>query len=140
MSSVGACFLAGFVVVELGAESPIFDLTLFRDRAFTVASVVAVIGMLAFLGACFATSMWLGPVQHQDPIRVAIPFPLLQVPAFVLIPIVSRLPHRVAASWLPTTGFVLMAIGCLCAPGSTSPTRDSARSRRPPCSSASASP
>ncbi|MGW0854728.1 MFS transporter [Streptomyces sp. NPDC002690] len=110
---IGACFLAAFVVVELGAESPIFDLKLFRDRAFTVSSVVAVIGMLAFLGACFATSMWLGPVQHQDPIRVAVPFLLLQGPAFLLIPVVSRLLHRVAPSWLLTTGCALMAIGCL---------------------------
>ncbi|MDF6045442.1 MFS transporter [Streptomyces sp. JH14] len=109
----GTCFLAGFAVVELGAESPIFDLKLFRNRAFTVSSVVAVIGMLAFLGACFAMSMWMGPVQHQDPIRVAILFLLLQGPAFLLIPVVSRLLHRVAASWLLTSGFVLMAIGCL---------------------------
>ncbi|WP_078849654.1 MFS transporter [Streptomyces sp. NRRL F-5126] len=109
----GACALAAFVVVELGAESPIFDLNLFRGRAFTVSSVAAVIGMLAFLGACFSTSMWLGPVQHQDPLRVAIPFLLLQGPAFVLIPVVSRLLHRVAASWLLTSGFVLMAVGCL---------------------------
>ncbi|MGW3763779.1 MFS transporter [Streptomyces sp. NPDC005131] len=111
--ALGACFLAGFVVVELGAESPIFDLRLFRNRAFTVSSVVAVIGMLAFLGACFAMSMWMGPVQHQDPIRVAILFLLLQGPAFLFIPVVSRLLHRVAASWLLTSGFVLMTIGCL---------------------------
>lgn len=110
---LGLCFLAGFVLVEVGAKSPIFDLTLFRNRAFTVSSVVAVIGMLAFLGACFATAMWLGPVQHQDPLRVAIPFLLLQGPAFVLIPVVSRLLHRVAPAWLLTSGFLLMAIGCL---------------------------
>ncbi|MFF7335605.1 MFS transporter [Streptomyces sp. NPDC008150] len=111
--TLGAMILAAFVVVELGAESPIFDLRLFRNRAFTVSSVAAVIGMLAFLGACFATSMWLGPVQHQDPIRVAIPFLLLQGPAFLLIPVVSRLLHRVAPSWLLTSGFALMAAGCL---------------------------
>ncbi|MFD7715511.1 MFS transporter [Streptomyces sp. NPDC059814] len=110
---IGVCFLAGFILVEVGAKSPIFDLTLFRNRAFTVSSVVAVIGMLAFLGACFATSMWLGPVQHQDPLRVAIPFLLLQGPAFVLIPVVSRLLHRVAPTWLLTSGFALMSIGCL---------------------------
>ncbi|WP_435135273.1 MFS transporter [Actinacidiphila sp. bgisy144] len=110
---VGACFLAVFVRVELRAEAPILDLSLFRNRAFTVSAVAAVIGMLAFLGACFATSMWLGPVQHQDPIRVALPFLALQGPAFVLIPVVSRLLHRVAASWLLTSGFVLMAAGCL---------------------------
>ncbi|MFD3496467.1 MFS transporter, partial [Streptomyces sp. NPDC058690] len=69
--------------------------------------------MLAFLGACFARAMWLGPVQHQDPLRVAVPFPLLQGPAFVLIPVVSRLLHRAAPTWLLTSGFVLMAVGCL---------------------------
>ncbi|MEZ0156624.1 MFS transporter [Streptomyces althioticus] len=111
--ALGAVFLAGFVLVELGADSPIFDLKLFRNRAFTVSSVVAVIGMLAFLGACFSTSMWLGPVQHQDPIRVAVPFLLLQGPAFVLIPVVSRLLHKVAPAWLLTSGFALMAIGSL---------------------------
>ncbi|MFE1260918.1 MFS transporter [Streptomyces albogriseolus] len=111
--ALGGVFLAGFVLVELGADSPIFDLKLFRNRAFTVSSVVAVIGMLAFLGACFSTSMWLGPVQHQDPIRVAIPFLLLQGPAFVLIPLVSRLLHKVAPGWLLTSGFTLMAAGSL---------------------------
>ncbi|MGC4914026.1 MFS transporter [Streptomyces albogriseolus] len=111
--ALGGVFLAGFVLVELGADSPIFDLKLFRNRAFTVSSVVAVIGMLAFLGACFSTSMWLGPVQHQDPIRVAIPFLLLQGPAFVLIPLVSRLLHKVAPGWLLTSGFALMAAGSL---------------------------
>ncbi|MEV7976864.1 MFS transporter [Streptomyces sp. NPDC086519] len=111
--ALGVCFLAGFVVVELGADSPIFDLKLFRNRAFTVSSAAAVIGMLAFLGACFATSMWMGPVQHQDPMRVGILFLLLQGPAFVLIPLVSRLLHQVAPAWLLTSGFVLMAAGCL---------------------------
>ncbi|WP_406141875.1 MFS transporter [Streptomyces sp. NBC_01089] len=114
---IGLCFLVGFVVVELGAGSPIFDVTLFRNRPFAVASLVAVIGMLAFLGACFATSMWLGPVQHQDPLRVAVPFLLLQGPAFVLIPVVSRLLHRVAPTWLLTSGFVLMSVGCLLCTG-----------------------
>ncbi|NYV77518.1 MFS transporter, partial [Streptomyces sp. UH6] len=111
--ALGLCFLAGFVVVELGAQSPIFDLRLFRNRAFAVSSVVAVVGMLAFLGACFTTSMWLGPVQHQDPLRVAVPFLLLQGPAFVLVPVVSRLLHRVPAAWLLTSGFAAMAVGCL---------------------------
>ncbi|MGW3684263.1 MFS transporter [Streptomyces prasinus] len=113
---VGACFLVAFVLIERRADSPILNLTLFKDRAFTVGSIVAVIGMIAFLGACFTTSMWLGPVQHQDPLRVAVPFLLLQGPAFVLIPVVSRLLHKVAPNRLLTTGFLLMAVGSfLCA-------------------------
>ena len=57
--------------------------------------------------------MRLGPVRHQDPIRVALPFLLLQGPAFLLVPVVSRLLHRGAVSWLLTSEFVLMAVGCL---------------------------
>ncbi|MGJ3561215.1 hypothetical protein ACR6C2_34925 [Streptomyces sp. INA 01156] len=114
--AVGAAFLIAFLLIERRAESPILNLSLFKDRAFAVGSVVAVIGMIAFLGACFATSMWLGPVQHQDPLRVALPFLLLQGPAFVLIPVVSRLLHRVSPNWLLTSGFSLMAVGAfLCA-------------------------
>ncbi|GAA2115953.1 MFS transporter [Kitasatospora saccharophila] len=113
----GGLLLAGFVAVELRAEAPILDLRLFRNRAYAVSSVVAVIGMLAFLGSCFATSMWLGPVQHQDPLRVAVPFLLLQGPAFVLIPVVSRLLHRVAPARLLAAGCTLMAVGAFLATG-----------------------
>lgn len=103
-------------------------------------SIVAVIGMIAFLGACFTTSMWLGPVQHQDLLRVAVPFLLLQGPAFVLIPVVSRLLHKVAPNWLLTTGFLLMAVGSfLCTRLDVTDTSLTPSSCRP-CSSASASP
>ncbi len=44
---------------------------------------------------------------------MTLPFPLLQGPGFLLIPVVSRLLHRVAPSWLLTLGLALMAVGCL---------------------------
>ncbi len=108
---LGAVFLAAFVLVERRAATPLLDLTIFANRAFSVASVVTVIGMFAFLGSCFAFSIWLGPVQHQSPARVGLPLLLIQAPAFVLIPVVSRLLARVSARWLLTAGFGLMAAG-----------------------------
>ncbi|MFE2728428.1 MFS transporter [Kitasatospora sp. NPDC059327] len=111
--ALGACLLVAFAVIELRAESPILDLRLFRNRAFTVSSIVTVVGMFAFLGACFAIGLWLGPVQHQEPIRVAILFLLLQGPPLLLIPVISALLHYIAPPWLMTSGFTLMAIGCL---------------------------
>ncbi|WAL68450.1 MFS transporter [Amycolatopsis cynarae] len=113
----GAVFLVAFVLVERRAASPILNLGLFANRAFTVTSIVAVIGMFAFLGACYGMSMWLGPVQHQAPLRVAVPFLFLQGPAFVLIPVVSRLLGRVSPVWLLGAGLVLMAAGCFLATG-----------------------
>lgn len=107
----GAVLLAVFVAIELRVESPLLELRLFLNRQFTVSSIVAVVGMFAFLGACFSTSMWLGPVQHQNPLFLGLLFLLLQGPAFVLIPVLSRLQHRVPARWLMTFGFLAMGAG-----------------------------
>ena len=108
---VGVGFLSAFVVIERRAATPLLDLDIFRNRAFSVASVVTVVGMIAFLGSCFSFSLWLGAVQHQAPARVGVPLLLIQAPAFVLIPVISRLLARVSARWLLTAGFALMAVG-----------------------------
>ena len=108
---LGAVFLALFVVVERRAATPLLELSLFRNRAFSVASVVTVVGMFAFLGSCFSFSLWTGAVQHQSSARVGVPLLVIQAPAFVLIPVISRLLARVNARWLLTVGFVLMAVG-----------------------------
>lgn len=109
--ALGVVFLTAFVVVERRAATPLLHLDLFRNRAFSVASIVTVVGMVSFLGACFAFSLWLGAVQHQEPARVGVPLLLIQAPAFLLIPVISRLLARVGARWLLTTGFALMAVG-----------------------------
>jgi hypothetical protein len=108
---LGLVFLGLFVAVERRVATPLLDLDIFRNRAFSVASVVTVVGMFAFLGACFSFSIWLGAVQHQSPARVGIPLLLIQAPAFLLIPVISRLLARVSARWLLTVGFALMAVG-----------------------------
>ncbi|AUI53216.1 MFS transporter [Arthrobacter crystallopoietes] len=111
----GAVLLAIFVAIELRVEHPLLELRLFRNRQFTVSSIVAVVGMFAFLGACFSTSMWLGPVQHQNALFLGLLFLLLQGPAFVLIPVLSRVQARVSARWLMTGGFLVMGVGALIA-------------------------
>ncbi|MGV9711521.1 MFS transporter [Gordonia sp. NPDC003424] len=111
----GAVLLVVFVIIETKVSSPLLDLNLFRIRQFSVSSVVAVVGMFAFLGACYSTSMWLGPVQHQSPLSTGLMFLLLQGPAFVLIPVISRLQIRVAPHLLLTVGFGSMAVGAFVA-------------------------
>ena len=104
-------FIALFVRAEARAGSPLLRLGLFRNRGFAVASVVAVVGMFAFLGTAYATSLRLGPIQHQSPLRTSVPFILLQGPAFLLIPLTSRLLERVNPRWLLGSGLVVMAAG-----------------------------
>lgn len=108
---LAAVFCALFVVAERRARSPLLRLDLFTNRAFSIAAVVAVVGMFSFLGTAYATSIRLGPIQHQSPLRTSVPFLFLQGPAFLLIPLTSRLLERVNPRWLLGSGFAIMAAG-----------------------------
>jgi MFS family permease len=109
--AVAAVFLAVFVLAERRAVSPLLRLGIFANRGFAVASVVAVVGMFAFLGTAYATSIRLGPIQHQSPLRTSVAFLLLNGLTLLLIPLTSRLLARMPARWLLALGLALMAAG-----------------------------
>jgi MFS family permease len=119
---IAAVFVALFIAAELRAKSPLLRLDLFRNRGFAIASVVAVVGMFAFLGTAYATSIRMGPIQHQSPLRTSVPFLLLQGPAFLLIPLTSWLLERMNPRWLLGSGMAIMAAGQFLA--ATLPTDD----------------
>jgi MFS family permease len=108
---VAAVFLALFVLAERRAVSPLLRLGIFANRGFAVASVVAVVGMFSFLGTAYATSIRLGPIQHQSPLRTSVAFLLLNGLTLVLIPVTSRLLARMPGRWLLAIGLMLMAAG-----------------------------
>ncbi|MFV0375388.1 MFS transporter [Microbacterium sp.] len=106
---IGAILLIAFVVIELRTRAPLIHLSLFRNRAFSIAGIVALVGMFAFLAIAFSSSMWIGNLQQQPPIAIGILFLFIQGPAFVLIPLISFLIRRVSPRWILTVGFALMA-------------------------------
>ncbi|MBK3646482.1 MFS transporter [Streptomyces sp. MBT33] len=108
---VAVVFVGLFVVAELRAEAPLLRLDLFRNRAFAVASFVAVVGMFSYLGTAYATSIRLGPIQHQSPLRGSFAFILLNAWTLLLMPLISRLLERVSARWVLGSGLGLMAAG-----------------------------
>jgi MFS family permease len=110
---VGAALLIAFVAIERRATSPILNLHLFKNRAFSVTNLIAVISMFEVIGTCYANSMWLGPVQHQSAMRVGLVFLLLQGPPFLLIPVTGKLLQKVAPQWLLTAGILLTTAGAL---------------------------
>lgn len=109
----GGVLLVAFVAVEARARTPILELSLFRNRAFAVTSLVTVLGMFGFLCAGFSTSIWIGAVQHQDPMKVAFAFLFLQGPAFFLVPVISRALRSVNPTIMLAGGFTLMGAGSL---------------------------
>ena len=108
---IAAVFLVLFLAAERRARSPLLRLDLFRNRAFAVASFVAVVGMFSFLGTAYATSIRLGPIQHQSALRSSVAFILLNGITLALTPLTSRLLERVNGRWLLSAGLALMAAG-----------------------------
>ena len=108
---LAAVFLAAFVFAESRAKSPLLRLDLFRNRSFAVASVVAVVGMFAFLGTAYAVSIRLGAAQDQPPMRTGLAFLLLNGIALAMLPMTERLLRTVAPRLLLAVGLALIATG-----------------------------
>ncbi len=106
-----AIFIGLFIVIELRVRNPLLRLDLFANRSFAVASGVTVVGMFAFLGTAFSTSLRMGPVQHQTALRIAVGFLLLSGLTIFLLPLTHRLMAKLQPRWVLTIGFVLMAAG-----------------------------
>src|SRR5205823_6334697 len=104
-------FIGLFVVAERRARSPMLRLDLFTNRAFTIAAIVAVVGMFSFLGTAYATSIRLGPIQHQSPLRTSVAFVLINGITLVMMPLTARLLERMNPRWLLSGGLLLMAGG-----------------------------
>jgi MFS family permease len=112
---LGAVLLVAFVVIELRAPVPLLRLSLFANRSFAIAAVVAAVGMFGYLTYCFSMSIWISAAQRQSPMTIGILMVFVQGPAFVFIPVVSYLIRKVAPQLVLTVGFVLMSAGAFIA-------------------------
>jgi len=110
---VGAVFLMLFVVAERRSEAPLLRLDFFHNRNFAVASIVTVIGMFAFLGVAYSTSIRLSAIQGFSPLKTSIAFLCLNGMALIQLPLTIRLLRRYTARWPLSAGLILMAAGAL---------------------------
>jgi MFS family permease len=110
---VAVIFLALFIVAEGRATAPLLRLDLFKNRAFSVASIATVIGMFCFLGTAYSTSIRLTAILNFTPLHAAIAFVLFNGIALPLIPVTSRLLHNYNPRWTMGAGLALMAAGDL---------------------------
>jgi predicted membrane channel-forming protein YqfA (hemolysin III family) len=102
-----------FVFLERRSEAPLLRLDFFRNRNFAVASVVTIIGMFAFLGIAYSTSIRLSAIQGFSPLKTAIAFLIFNGMALIQLPVTIRLMERTNPKWPLTGGLALMAAGAI---------------------------
>ncbi|MFC6706693.1 MFS transporter [Flexivirga alba] len=104
-------FLVLFVVVELRVDKPLIQLQLFSNRMFTVSAIVTVLGMFAYLGTAYATSIRLSAIQEYTPLKTSIGFILLNIMGVVLFPVSTRMLQKLNPGWVLAGGMALIGVG-----------------------------
>ncbi len=110
---VAAVFMVIFVVIERRVDRPLIQLDLFSNRIFAVSAVVTVIGMFAYLGTAYATSIRLSAIQGYSPLKTSIGFFCLNVMGVVLFPVSTRMIERFNPGWVLAAGMGLIGVGDL---------------------------
>jgi len=110
---IAAVGLALFVVIERRVDRPLIQLELFSNRIFTISAVVTVIGMFAYLGTAYATSIRLSAIQGYSPLATAIGFVCLNIMGVVLFPVSTRMIERHNPGWVLAGGMGLIGLGDL---------------------------
>lgn len=110
---VAVVFMALFVVIERRVDRPLIRLDLFSNRLFTVSAVVTVLGMFAYLGTAYDTSIRLSAIQEYTPLKTSIGFFCLNIMGVVLFPVSTRMIERFTPGAVLATGMVMIGAGDL---------------------------
>lgn len=109
--AVGFAALAGFVVWERRAPSPMLPPRFFASRAFTMANTSSLLMSFGMFGAVFLLSQFLQFAQGYSPLQSGLRIlPWTLAPIFVA-PIAGALSDRVGGGLLMGLGLTLQAIG-----------------------------
>ncbi|WP_373698303.1 DHA2 family efflux MFS transporter permease subunit [Neisseria dentiae] len=109
LAVVAVVCLTYFVVWELGEEHPVVDLSLFKDRNFTVGVIATSLGFMVYMG-----SLVLLPLVLQSNLGytatwaglVAAPVGILPI---ILSPVIGKFGGRLDMRWLVTASFLVFA-------------------------------
>ena len=108
---VAAVFLAIFVAIERRVDKPLIQLDLFSNRMFTVSAVVTVLGMFAYLGTAYGTSIRLSAIQNYTPLKTSVGFVLLNIMGVILFPVSTKMLQKLNPGWVLAAGMALIGIG-----------------------------
>lgn len=107
----GAVFLVAFLLWERRAAAPMLPPHFFKSRAFSFASLSAMLMSFGMFGAIFLLTQFLQFARGYSPLEAGLAvLPWTLVPMFVA-PIAGALSDRISGGLLMGTGLTLQAIG-----------------------------
>jgi EmrB/QacA subfamily drug resistance transporter len=114
-----ALLLVAFVLVERRQERPMFDLSLFRRRAFTGAAIAAFCLSASMFSMFLYLTLYIQNSLGYTPLQAGLRFLPLSLVSFVVAPASGKLSARVPVRALIGGGLALVGIGLLLMRGLT---------------------
>ncbi len=99
-----------FIIWELYDQNPVIDLSLFKNRNFTIGTITLSLGYTVFLGGGVVFPLWLQTELSYTAFWAGFASASVGVFAFLLSPIVGNNLHRLNLRLLVTVSFILFAI------------------------------
>ena len=109
----GALLVLAFVIVERMTARPMLELSLFRNRTFTGATVIVALLAGGSFGAFAYLTLFLLDVQGRDPIEAGLVLAPLALVSFAVSALAGRAQERVPLRGALATGMLVMAAGLL---------------------------
>lgn len=104
---------SGFVVRELTAASPLIDVRVFRQRAFSAAVISVGVTFFALFGSLFALTQYLQLVHGYSPLSAGVRALPFAVALLITSPVSSLLAGRFGARSVIPVGLLTMAGGLM---------------------------
>ena len=102
--------LTFLIVWELHAKHPVVELSLFKERNFTVGVIALTLGMFAFFGINVVFPLWLQVTLDYTATWAGLATAPVGVLAFLMAPILGRNLHRLELRGVVTFSFIVFAI------------------------------
>lgn len=97
--------------IEARAVHPLLDLSLFRDRLFTMGNLTGLLNGVARYGVLFLLVFYLQGVKGEDPVTAGINLAPLAVGMVIFSPISGALADRWGSRLLATAGMLITGAG-----------------------------
>jgi EmrB/QacA subfamily drug resistance transporter len=111
--AVAAIGLVGFIALERHQRLPMLDLSLFRNRTFASANVVALLSALAMFGVFFYVSLYMQQVLGFSAVRAGAMFLPMTLLVIFVAPRAGHLSDRLGSRLLAGSGQLLVAFALL---------------------------
>lgn len=109
----GAISLAVFIWWETKVKSPLLDMKLFKNKAFSVSSLTLTLTFLAMMGVFFSMSQIQQLILGMTPLEASLTMVPMMIPMLFISPFVPLLVKKIGARATITIGLSMVSVAFL---------------------------